>query len=255
MRAPTSLRSAPCIASFRRKGSRVSAVTSSSTPHRLPELLATGPNQLWTWDITKLLGPAKWTYYYLYVILDVFSRYAVDWMIAERELAVLAQKLIKKTIAKQSVDPNKLTIHADRGSSMTSNRWRCCLPTSASSSRTRARTSPTTTATRSRSSRRSNTGRASRSLRVDPGRALLLCLVLSLVQRRPPALRDRDDDPCGDALRPCPGAPRRPPSRSYHRVRGLPERFPKGPLRPWKLPTAAWINPPEIRSTTEEVTH
>jgi putative transposase len=85
-----------------------------------PELLATGPNQLWSWDITKLLGPAKWTYYYLYVILDVFSRYVVGWMIAERESATLAEELIAETCARQGIQPDQLTIHADRGSSMTS---------------------------------------------------------------------------------------------------------------------------------------
>lgn len=85
-----------------------------------PELLATGPNQLWSWDITKLLGPTKWTYYYLYVILDVFSRYVVGWMIAERESATLAEELIAETCARQGIQPAQLSIHADRGSSMTS---------------------------------------------------------------------------------------------------------------------------------------
>jgi putative transposase len=85
-----------------------------------PELLATGPNQLWSWDITKLLGPSKWTYYYLYVILDVFSRYVVGWMIAECESATLAEELIAETCARQGIQPDQLTIHADRGSSMTS---------------------------------------------------------------------------------------------------------------------------------------
>jgi putative transposase len=85
-----------------------------------PELLATAPNQLWSWDITKLLGPSKWTYYYLYVILDVFSRYVVGWMIAERESAALAEQLIAETCTRQGVQPGQLTIHADRGSSMTS---------------------------------------------------------------------------------------------------------------------------------------
>lgn len=85
-----------------------------------PELLATSPNQLWSWDITKLLGPTKWTYYYLYVILDVFSRYVVGWMIAERESATLAEELIAETCARQGIRPDQLTIHADRGSSMTS---------------------------------------------------------------------------------------------------------------------------------------
>ena len=85
-----------------------------------PELLSTGPNQLWSWDLTKLRGPAKWTYYYLYVILDIFSRYVVGWLIAERESAILAEQLIAETCAKQEVEPDQLTLHADRGSSMTS---------------------------------------------------------------------------------------------------------------------------------------
>jgi putative transposase len=85
-----------------------------------PELVATAPNQVYSWDITKLRGPAKWTYYYLYVILDVFSRYAVGWMVATRESAALAEKLIAATCAKQGITRGQLTIHADRGSSMTS---------------------------------------------------------------------------------------------------------------------------------------
>ena len=85
-----------------------------------PELLATGPNQLWSWDITKLRGPAKWTYYHLYVILDVYSRYVVGWMVAHRESATLAKKLIAEACARQGIEPGQLTIHADRGSSMKS---------------------------------------------------------------------------------------------------------------------------------------
>jgi len=83
-----------------------------------PELLATAPNQLWSWDITKLLGPAKWTYYYLYVIIDVFSRYVVGWMVAHRESAALAQKLIAETCRRQGIAKGQLTLHADRGSSI-----------------------------------------------------------------------------------------------------------------------------------------
>jgi putative transposase len=88
--------------------------------YQKPELLATAPNQVWSWDITKLLGPAKWTYFYLYVILDIFSRYVVGWMVAPRESAALAEKLIKETCAKQNIEKGQLTIHADRGSSMRS---------------------------------------------------------------------------------------------------------------------------------------
>jgi putative transposase len=85
-----------------------------------PELLAIAPNQVWSWDITKLLGPAKWTYFYLYVILDIFSRYVVGWMVASRECARLAEDLIATTCARQRIALGQLTLHADRGSSMTS---------------------------------------------------------------------------------------------------------------------------------------
>jgi putative transposase len=85
-----------------------------------PELLARRPNELWSWDITKLLGPAKWTYFYLYVILDVFSRYVVGWMVAHRESATLAERLIRETCARQGIGRAQLTVHADRGPAMTS---------------------------------------------------------------------------------------------------------------------------------------
>lgn len=85
-----------------------------------PELMAAAPNQLWSWDITKLLGPTKWTYYYLYVILDVFSRYVVGWMVAHRESAALAERLIEETCCRQGITRGQLTLHADRGTSMKS---------------------------------------------------------------------------------------------------------------------------------------
>ncbi len=89
-------------------------------PYKKPELLATAPNQLWSWDITKLLGPVKWTYFYLYVILDVFSRYVTGWMVAYRESAELAKRLIEESCKKQRIQPAQLTLHADRGTSMRS---------------------------------------------------------------------------------------------------------------------------------------
>ena len=88
--------------------------------YRKPELLAEQPNELWSWDITKLLGPAKWTYYYLYVILDVFSRYVVGWTVQYLESARIAEQLIAQALAHHRIAPGQLTIHADRGSSMTS---------------------------------------------------------------------------------------------------------------------------------------
>ena len=85
-----------------------------------PELLATQPNEVWSWDITKLKGPVKWTYYYLYVILDIFSRYVVGWMVAEKESSTLAKRLITESCYKQNIGEDQLTLHADRGSSMKS---------------------------------------------------------------------------------------------------------------------------------------
>jgi putative transposase len=88
--------------------------------YQKPELLATAPNQLWSWDITKLRGPVKWTYFYLYVILDVFSRYVTGWMVAHREGAELAKQFIEETIRKHQVPAGQLNIHADRGKVMRS---------------------------------------------------------------------------------------------------------------------------------------
>jgi len=86
--------------------------------YKKPELLAQGPNQLWSWDITKLRGPVKWTYFYLYVLMDIFSRFAVGWMVARQESAVLAKELIQQSCQNQEIDPDKLTFHSDRGGPM-----------------------------------------------------------------------------------------------------------------------------------------
>lgn len=88
-------------------------------PHyKKPELLATRPCQVWSWDITRLLGPVTWTYFYLYVIVDIFSRYVVGWLIAENESAELAEQLIRTTCDRQGIQPGELTLHADRGAPM-----------------------------------------------------------------------------------------------------------------------------------------
>jgi putative transposase len=89
-------------------------------PYARPELLAERPNEVWSWDITKLLGPATWTYFYLYAILDVFSRYVVGWTVQLRETGPIAEQLITQTLTQQQICRGQLTIHADRGSSMTS---------------------------------------------------------------------------------------------------------------------------------------
>jgi len=89
-------------------------------PHyQAPELLATAPNQVWSWDITRLRGPVKWLYYFLYVILDIFSRYVVGWMVAAQENGALAKHLIAETCRKEGIPPGQISLHADRGSPMT----------------------------------------------------------------------------------------------------------------------------------------
>jgi putative transposase len=94
-----------------------------------PELVATGPNQVWSWDITKLKGLVKYVYFSLYVILDLFSRYVVGWMVTLHESAHLAGRLIEATCAKQGIAPHQLTIHADRARPCEANSWRCCSRT------------------------------------------------------------------------------------------------------------------------------
>lgn len=85
-----------------------------------PELAASGPRQVWCWDITKLLGPQKWTYYYLYVVIDVYSRYVTGWRLEHRESATFAEELFATAIAREGLDPRKLTVHSDGGTAMTS---------------------------------------------------------------------------------------------------------------------------------------
>ena len=89
-------------------------------PYKKPELLAIAPNELWSWDITKLRGPVKWTYFYLYVVIDVFSRYVVGWLVADKESAELAKTLLKESVRKNEVPEGQLNIHADRGRVMVS---------------------------------------------------------------------------------------------------------------------------------------
>ena len=121
MKASITARFAPCIACSTSTARFASAAISlTHPPYQKPELMATASNQLWSWDITKLLGPAKWTYFYLYVLLDVFSRYVTGWMVAYRESAELAKRLIEESCKKQQIQPGQLTLHADRGTLMRS---------------------------------------------------------------------------------------------------------------------------------------
>jgi len=105
---------------LKRNGDTLPRRQRPSRSYKRPELLATGPNQVWTWDITKLKGPAKWTYFYLYTILDIFSRYIVGWLLARKESADLANDLIAESCLKQEIVPGRLTLHSDCGATMKS---------------------------------------------------------------------------------------------------------------------------------------
>ena len=118
-RASIFARSAPCIASWPKTARSANAATNCRHPvYQKPELLAEAPNQVWSWDITKLMGPAKWSYFYLYVILDIFSRRVVGWCVADAENTALFKALFDETFAKHDVPPGQLTLHADRGGPM-----------------------------------------------------------------------------------------------------------------------------------------
>ena len=150
-----------------------------------PELVAYQPNSVWSWDITKLRGPAKWSWYYLYVILDIFSRYVVGWMVATRESAALAEVLIRQTCAKQGIGRDQLTIHADRGSSMTSKPVAFLLAdlgvTQSHSAPARLRRQPVQ---RGAIQDTEVSARLPRPVRLDRGRPSALPDLLRLVQRR-----------------------------------------------------------------------
>ena len=217
-----------------------------------PELVATGPNRVWSWDITKLHGPAKWTYYYLYVIPGIYSRYAVGWMVATRESAALAEKLIAATVAKQGIGRGQLTIHADRGSSMTSKPVTFLLADLGVIQSTRGPMSVTTTPTQRRSSRPSNTGPrslpASARSRLPERTARRFSPGTTPSTGTPAwALHTAADVHHGTAA-----------AVRAHRARVLaaayrqhPERFVSRPPTPPELPATSWINPPQKEAATQ----
>ena len=168
-----------------------------------PELVATAPNRVWSWDITKLKGPQAWTGYYLYVLLDIFSRYVVGWMIADRENTALAKRLIEQSCENFRIEPGQLTLHSDRGSPMTSHGTAQLL----------ARLSVTRSLKPAPDLQRQSFLRGSLqnaevpsrvpcSIRLDRGRTGILPRLLHLVQRRPSTLGHRHAHARGRPLRP-----------------------------------------------------
>ncbi len=222
--------------------------------HPVPEILATGPNQAWSWDITKLLRPAKWTYYYLYVILDIFSRYVVGWMVAHQEQAALAKRFIAETCAKQGIERGKLLVHADRGSSMSSKPVALLL---ADLGVTKSHSRPHVSNDNPYSEAQVKTLKYRPEF---PGRFGSIEDARAFCQG---FFRwyNTEHRHWGIALM-TPEAVHYGKATELQAVRAAtltaayaahPERFVKRPPRPWPLPTAAWINRPEIKTTTKEV--
>lgn len=220
--------------------------------YQKPELLATAPNQVWSWDITKLLGPAKWTYFYLYVILDIFSRYVVGWMIAPAESAALAEKLIKETCAKQNIEKWQLTIHADRGSSMRSRPVALLL---ADLGVTKTHSRPYTSDDNPFSESQFKTLK----YRPDFPDRFASILEARAFNRTFFGWYNHDHRHSGIGLM-------TPESVHYGRAQDIhaqrarvlaaahaatPERFVRGAPRPPEMPTAAWINPPKTAAAAQ----
>ena len=221
-------------------------------PYAAPELLARRPNEVWSWDISKLKGPAKWTHYYLYVMLDVFSRYAVGWTLQQRESAELAKALIAQAVEQQKITRDQLTVHADRGSSMTSKPVALLL---ADLGVTKTHNRPYTSTDNPYSEAQFKTlkyrpGFPARFDQIEQARAF--CREFFDWYNR----RHRHS---GIGLM-TPAAVHHGHAQALHadRARVLaaayaasPERFVRGVPQPPTLPTAAWINKP----TAEEVAH
>ena len=217
-----------------------------------PELLAERPNELWSWDITKLLGPEKWSYFYLYVILDVFSRYVVGWTVQHRESAAVAEQMIAQAVQQQGIERDQLTIHADRGSAMRSKPVAFLL---ADLGITKTHSRPYTSTDNPYSEAHFKT------LKYRPG---FPDRFGSILEARS-FCRDffdwynHEHRHSGIGLMP-PAVVHSGRAEMLHaeRARVLasvyaerPERFVRGPPRPPELPTAAWINPPETAAAAQ----
>ena len=217
-----------------------------------PELVATAPNQTWSWDITKLLGPTKWTYFYLYVVLDIFSRYAVGWMVADRENSALAGRLIEETCHKQGVQPRVLTLHSDRGAPMTS---KCTAQLLADLGVTRSLSRPRVSDDNPFSEAQFKTLKYHPGF---PGRFHDITAAIAFCRTFFPWY-NTEHRHGGIAML-------TPDDVHHHRTRSVldqrgrtlqaawtrhPERFVRGVPKPDPLPEAVWINPP-VTSTTGE---
>lgn len=227
--------------------------------YAVPELLATGPNQLWSWDITKLKGPTTWSWYHLYVLLDVFSRYVVGWMIAPHESAVLAERLIATACARQGIWPGQLTVHADRGAAMTSKPVALLL---AELGVTKTHSRPHVSNDNPYSEAHFKTLKyrpdfPSRFGSLEDARAHTTDFFAWYnTEHRHSGLGLHTPHDVHHALAPARQAQRATVLTTAYAAH--PERFVRRPPTPPALPTAAWINPPLLRATSttpQDVAH
>ncbi|MGH2904618.1 MAG: transposase, partial [Solirubrobacteraceae bacterium] len=231
----------------------INAYTESLTPsYAAPELLAERPNEVWSWDISRLKGPAKWTSFYLYVILDVFSRYAVGWTVSHRESAELAKALIGQAVEQQQIPRGQLTVHADRGPAMRSKPVAFLLA-DLGVLKTHSRPYTSTDNPYSEAQFKTMKYRPEFPNRFDSiEHARAFC-------RQFFSLYNHEHRHSGIGLM-TPAAVHHGQAKTLHAKRQrvldaayarTPERFVRRPPRPPALPTAAWINKP----TTKETPH
>ena len=216
-----------------------------------PELVATAPNQTWSWDITRLLGPKRWTYFYLYVVLDIFSRYVVGWMVAERESAALATRLIEQTCLKQGIAPQVLTLHSDRGAPMTS---KCTAQLLADLGVTRSLSRPQVSDDNPFSEAQFKTLKYHPGF---PGRFADLTAATAFCRSFFPWYNTEHRHGGIAMLTPEDVHHGRAPRILEHRQRTLrlawsqhPERFVHGTPKPHPLPEEVWINPPDLATSS-----
>ena len=217
-----------------------------------PELLATAPNQAWSWDITRLLGPKRWTYFYLHVLLDIFSRYVVGWMLAERESAALASRLIEQTCLNQGIKPQVLTLHSDRGAPMTS---KCTAQLLADLGVTRSLSRPQVSDDNPFSEAQFKTLKSHPGF---PGRFEDIGAATAFCRSFFPWYNTEHRHGGIAMLTPEDVHHGRAPRRLEQRQRTLraawaqhPERFVNGAPKPQPLPKEVWINPPAAATTPQ----
>ena len=221
-----------------------------------PELLATAPNQVWSWDITKLRGPVKWTYFYLYVLLDIYSRYVVAWLLADCESGAHAKRMIEQAYRQQNVEPGQVTIHADRGPAPAG---KVVAQFLADLGLTKSHSRPHVSNDNPYSESQFKTMKYRPQFPDRFGSqpdALGFCRIFF-------PWYNMDHRHSGIAML-------KPEMVHYGRAAAVlakrhqvllaayaahPERFPKGPPCPQQLPSAVWINPPSDVAATEEVLH